>query len=588
MTTVVFKKVDYTLSGLLENIELGNIGLPDIQRPFIWKPVKVRDLFDSMYKGFPVGYFLFWSNDNLVTARQIGAAGKQKVPALLIIDGQQRLTSLYSVIKDRKVLDSDYKEYKITIAFHPLNQTFEVADAAIRNDDDWIPDITAIWGNEGMYAFVSSFIEKLKAKRAKDGREFTKDEETRTAANIDKLHDLVNYPFTALEISETVDEEQVADIFVRINSEGVKLNQADFILTLMSVFSEEGRFALEKACRESRRPGSAYYNHFIAPDPDQLLRVAVAVGFHRARLKAIYNVLRGKDLETGEFSPELRDLQFERLAEAQSRVLNSNHWQEYFDALTAGGYKGKELISSQTTLIYCYAFYLMGRTQFGVPKFDMDKLIARFFWAASLTNRYTGSSETIMEQDLARLRGLSKAEEFAAALSRIIDDSLTRDFWAIQLPNTLESSSTRGPGLAAYHAAQIKLGAPVLFSQKAVADLFKQDAKPTKKPLDRHHLFPRAYLERDHGLDLKQINQIANLAYLEYVENIGISDTAPSEYVPNLRDRFKGAGEYERMCELNALPANWQDMQFDEFLGERRRLMADIIRRGFEAVGGGQ
>jgi len=583
MTTVVFKKVDYTLAGLLENIDLGNIGLPDIQRPFIWKPVKVRDLFDSMYRGFPVGYFLFWSNADLATAKQIGAAARQKIPQLLIIDGQQRLTSLYSVIKDRKVLDSDYREYKITIAFHPLSERFEVTDAAIRNDDEWIPDISAVWGNEGMYTFVSGFIERLKAKRAKEGLELSKEEEKRTAANIDKLHDLVNYPFTALEISETVDEEQVADIFVRINSEGVKLNQADFILTLMSVFSEEGRLALEKACRESRRPGSAYYNHFISPDPDQLLRVAVAVGFHRARLKATYNILRGKDLETGEFSPQLRDLQFERLAEAQARVLNSNHWQEYFDALTASGYKGRELISSQNTLVYCYAFYLIGRTQYSVSKFDMDKLIARFFWAASLTNRYTGSFETIMEQDLARLRGLKEAEEFTAVLSRIIDDSLTHDFWAIQLPNALDSTSTRGPGLAAYHAAQIKLGAPVLFSQKTVADLFKQDAKPLKKPLDKHHLFPRAYLEREFGLELRQINQIANLAYLEYVENIGVSDSAPSEYVPKLRSRFSDA-EYERMCDLNALPLGWEKMRYDEFLVERRKRMADIIRRGFEAL----
>lgn len=583
MTTVVFKKVDYTLSGLLENIVLGNIGLPDIQRPFIWKPVKVRDLFDSMYKGFPVGYFLFWSNDQLKTAKAIGTEVKQKVPALLIIDGQQRLTSLYSVIKDKKVLDSDYKEYKIGIAFHPLDETFEVTDAAIANDDEWISDLSTVWGNEGMHAFVTDYLEKLRAYRTKHNRELTKDEEKKAAANIDKVHDLVNYPFTALEISETVDEEQVADIFVRINSEGVKLNQADFILTLMSVFSEDGRIALEKACRESRSPGTRYYNHFIRPDPDQLLRVAVAVGFQRARLKATYNVLRGKDLETGQFSPELRDLQFQRLAEAQSRVLNSNDWHGYFHALTASGFKGAELISSKNTLIYCYAFYLIGRTQFSVDKFDLDKLIARFFWAASLTNRYTGSFETIMEQDLARLRELTKPDEFVTALSRVIDDTLTHDYWTIQLPNALESSSTRSPVVNAYYAAQIKLGAPVLFSQKLVSDLFTQDAKPTKKPLDRHHLFPRAYLEKNGLRDLKRINTAANLAYLEFVDNIGISDTSPADYVPKMRARFKD-GEYAAMCEINALPDNWELMTYDEFLGHRRGLMAKIIRKGFDAL----
>lgn len=583
MTTVVFKKVDYTLAGLLENIVLGNIGLPDIQRPFIWKPVKVRDLFDSMYKGFPVGYLLFWSNDQLKTAKAIGTEVKQKVPALLIIDGQQRLTSLFSVIKDKKVLDSDYKEHKIGIAFHPLSETFEVTDAAIANDEEWISDLSTVWGNEGMHAFVSDYLERLRAHRVRRNEELTKEDEKQAAANIDKVHDLINYPFTALEISETVDEEQVADIFVRINSEGVKLNQADFILTLMSVFSEDGRIALETACRESRQPGTRYYNHFIRPDPDQLLRVAVAVGFQRARLKATYNVLRGKDLETGQFSPELRDLQFQRLAEAQSRVLNSNDWHGYFAALAAAGFKGAELISSKNTLLYCYAFYLIGRTQFGVDKFDLDKLIAHFFWAASLTNRYTGSFETVMEQDLARLRGLSKPEEFVAALSRIIDDTLTHDYWTIQLPNALESSSTRSPVVNAYYAAQIKLGAPVLFSQKLVSDLFARDAKPTKKPLDRHHLFPRAYLEKQGLRDLKRINTAANLAYLEFVDNISISDSSPAEYVPKMRARFKDA-DYRTMCESNALPENWELMTYEEFLSRRRGLMAKMIRRGFDAL----
>jgi uncharacterized protein with ParB-like and HNH nuclease domain len=109
------------------------------------------------------------------------------------------------------------------------------------------------------------------------------EEEENIANNLDRLFDLQKYPFTALEIAPTVDEEQVADIFVRINSEGVRLNQADFILTLMSVFWDEGRAELESFCRLARKaPGidgpPSPFNHFIMPSPDQLLRVAVAFG----------------------------------------------------------------------------------------------------------------------------------------------------------------------------------------------------------------------------------------------------------------------------------------------------------------------
>src|SRR5215204_6020263 len=96
----LFKQVNYSLSKLIQDIETGEIGLPDIQRPFVWSPAKVRDLFDSMYKGFPIGYLLFWSNNNTNGARQIGKDKKQSIPRLLIVDGQQRLTSLYAVLKN--------------------------------------------------------------------------------------------------------------------------------------------------------------------------------------------------------------------------------------------------------------------------------------------------------------------------------------------------------------------------------------------------------------------------------------------------------------------------------------------------------
>ena len=123
-----FKKVDYDLSGLLHYIEIGDIALPDIQRPFVWSNAKVRDLFDSMYRGFPVGYFLFWENVTAGGTKQIGVGSKQHTVArLLIVDGQQRLTSLFAVFRGRKVLDEDYKERQIEVAFRPRDGKFEVA-----------------------------------------------------------------------------------------------------------------------------------------------------------------------------------------------------------------------------------------------------------------------------------------------------------------------------------------------------------------------------------------------------------------------------------------------------------------------------
>lgn len=581
-----FKKVDYDLSGLLHYIDIGDIGLPDIQRPFVWSNAKVRDLFDSMYRGFPVGYFLFWENATGGGVKQIGVGTKQHTVAQrLIVDGQQRLTSLFAVFRGRKVLDEDYRERQIEIAFRPRDGKFEVADAAVRRDPEWIPNISLLWASgQSSYQMVKAFLKQLAAAKGA----LTDDEEAQISHNLDRLFDLQKYPFTALEIAATMDEEQVADIFVRINSEGVRLNQADFILTLMSVFWEDGRRELEQFCRSARQapsPGSppSPFNHFIQPDPAQLLRVAVALGFNRGRMKSVYQILRGKDMDTGEFSPALRDEQFALLQSAQSEVLNLMHWHQFLSSLIGAGFRSGDMISSQTALLYAYAFYLIGRKRFTLPEYRLQRLIGRWFFAASLTGRYTSSPETVMDGDLNRLKGVKDGEGFVATLESIMANELTNDFWTVTLPFSLDSSSARNPELFAYMAAQNRLGAPVLFSHKKVSDLLDPAIKATKKSLERHHLFPRAWLERNGVEDLKEINQVANFALLEWPDNIDISDTSPGDYVPAIRARFSPQ-EWTAMHEHHALPAGWELMPYDSFLQGRRKLMAAIIRRGFESL----
>ncbi len=416
----------------------------------------------------------------------------------------------------------------------------------------------------------------------------TAEDEDIISHNLGRLFELQNYPFTALEIAPTVDEEHVADIFVRINSEGVRLNQADFILTLMSVFWDTGRIALETFCRLSRQapsPGApaSPFNHFIQPDPDQLLRVAVAFGFQRGRLKSVYQVLRGKDLDTGEFTAERRDMQFRLLQDSQAEVLNLTHWHQFLSCLIGAGFRSAEMISSRNALLYAYAFYLIGRKRFGLPENQLQRLIGRWFFASSLTGRYTSSPETVMDGDLNRFKAAKDAAGFVGILEEMMANELTNDFWAVTLPANLDSSSARNPELFAYIAAQNRLSAPVLFSHKKVPDLLDPAIKTKKKALERHHLFPRAWLERQGVVDLKLINQLANFALLEWPENIDISDKPPTEYVPKIRERFS-ADDWSRMHEFHALPEGWNEMQYETFLHERRKLMAAITRRGFESL----
>lgn len=580
-----FKKVDYDLAGLLHYIEIGDIGLPDIQRPFVWSNAKVRDLFDSMYRGFPIGYLLFWENAQVNNTRQIGTGDKQhSIPARLIVDGQQRLTALYAVFRAKAVMDDDFKERQIEIAFRPRDGKFDVADAAIRRDPEWIPNISDLWASgRSSRKIVNDFLASLAAKTP-----LTDEEEEGISHKLDRLFDLQKYPFTALEVAPTVDEEQVADIFVRINSQGVKLNQADFILTLLSVFWEEGRKDLEDFCREARKapgPGSpaTSYNHFIEPDPDQLLRVAVALGFRRGRLKSVYQILRGKNLDTGEFSVGEREKQFDILKNAQAHTLKLTHWHQFLSCLIGAGFRSGDMISSRNALLFAYVFYLLGRIEYRVPEHRLQKLIGRWFFASSLLGRYTSSPETIMDGDLSRIGRVTTTEEYIAALDDIMASELTNDFWTISLPANLDSSSARNPELFAYIAAQNLLDAPVLFSHKKISHLLDPTIATTKNAVERHHIFPRAWLEKQGISDLKQINQVANYAYVEWPENISIGEAPPSVYGPQMQARIS-AEDWSAMTAHHALPQGWESMDYPRFLDERRKLMADVIRRGYEKL----
>jgi len=585
MSETVFTKVDYDLGSLVKYIGLGEIGLPDIQRPFVWKNAKVRDLFDSMYKGYPVGYLLFWQNALVDATRTIGTDLKQKPPRLVIVDGQQRLTSLYAVIRNISVLRENFENELIQIAFNPLEGRFEVADAAIRRDKSFIPSISVLWNEKtDLFEVVESYLESLSASR-----EVTNEESKVIKKALSKLQGLLSFPFTALELAPDIDEEAVSDVFVRINSKGTPLNQADFILTLMSVFWDEGRAALEHFCRESRKPSkgeASPFNHFIEPSPDQLLRVGVGVGFKRARLKYVYSILRGKDLETEKFSDERREQQFELLKNSQQRTLNLQYWYDFMNCIRQAGFRSGKMISSQNNLLFSYILYLIGRTEYKVPEFDLRRVISRWFFMSAVTGRFTGSPESAMEFDLARLRNVNTPDGFVKTLSQICDTTLTNDFWAVSLPNDLATSSPRSPSLFAYHAALVLLDAKALFSKIKVADLLDPSMHANRSAVERHHLFPKNFLSKQKITDIRDTNQIANYTLVEWGDNTDISDQAPADYLPDMKARFSQT-ELERMYRLHALPPNWEHMGYRDFLEKRRELMAQVIADGYATLATG-
>ena len=587
MSATKFSQINYTLTTLLDQIELGSIGLPDIQRPFVWPNRKIRNLFDSMYRGYPVGYFLFWQTGADVGAQQVGAGRKQVAPQMLIVDGQQRLTSLFAVLKGIEVVDSNYQQRQVEISFRPADELFEVGNAATKKDPEFISNISQLWEPNGdIFSFVSSFLSDLESYRKKNGKTLDPEERKQIQKRINKLYNLNQYPFTALVLSELAEPEEVSDVFVRINSAGEALDQADFILTLMSVYWDEGRTALETFSKESRKPSTrtaSAFNHFIKPGPDQLLRVSVGLGFNRAVLKYAYALLRGKDLETKESSPEIRDKQFAILQKAQSESLNLQNWHDFFKVLQQAGFRSSKMISSKNALIYCYTLYLIGKCRYKVDKYQLAEVVARWFFMVSLTGRYSSSPESVMERDLRDVSQCTDADGFVSWVDERIAATLTEDFWNISLPNMLVTAAATGPAHYAYYASLNLLDAKVLYSKKRVFDLLDPAHKAIKAGVEKHHLFPKSYLKKAGVTKQRRQNQFANYALVEWDDNNAISNKAPSDYAPVYEARLSDK-EKARMRYWHALPLDWYKMEYTDFVQARRKLMAKVIRDGFEKL----
>lgn len=580
----LYRDTGYTLRYLVTDIEAGRIALPDIQRPFVWSNAKARDLFDSMYRGYPIGTIMLWETGADEGTRQIGE-GDVGTPRLLIVDGQQRLTSLFAVLTGQHVLTKTLVERRIRIGFRPSDETFEVTDAAIERDPEFIPDITTLW-TDGYRPTVRRFLRGISEIR--DGG-MSESEEDQLEDRINRVHDLEAFRFQVIELDKTADEEQVAEIFVRINSEGVKLNQADFILTLMSVHWEKGRRQLEAFSRNAVDPTVAKpspRNPYIDPSPDQMLRAGVALAFRRARLEYVYNILRGKDLETGIVSTERREVQFQALANAQERALDLTNWHEYLKCVYSAGYRSNRMITSQNTVLFAYALWLIGRFDFGLGINSLRPVISRWFFMAHTTGRYTSSPESQLESDLARIADLPTrdGQAFTTELDRIVMANFTNDYWEISLPNKLDNSSPRSPALFAYLSALNLLDAEVLFSDIKVSHLLDPSTS-APRAMERHHLFPKKHLASLGVTNTRQTNAIANMAFVDWAENSLISASAPHDYWMTMSAQVS-TERLRRQIHLHALPVGWEQLDYSTFLERRRVLIAKVVREGFATLWG--
>ena len=587
----IFSNTTLTVNQLIEKIDTGELGLPELQRPFIWKDSKVRDLFDSLMRGYPIGYLMLWECPSLEKKKSIGVdLHSYDSPKEVIIDGQQRLTSLYAVMKGKKVINSKFDEKSIIISYNPLQDKFEVGYQATKKDPEWIYNISDVYTTSSSFKFINSFIKRLSEYRECKGEVLTEAEQDTISENINAIVNLKNHTLPVFDIKANAEEEDVSEIFVRVNSGGVSLKQNDFILTLLSLYWDEGRKEIEEFSKESTFPTkgkTTSYNQITTVAAQDLIRVVMAYAFDRARLKYGYKLLRGADFDKrGAVDEELRIQRFDTLKEKLPDVLDVHSWHEFLKAIMNAGYLSGDLILSGNAIFYSYAFYLIAKHRFHASYNENMHLTSLWFFYASLVSLYTGSFESTVESHLNSIKDLSTLKEYKDFILSRVNERLTNDYFDITLVGS-EGLAVSGKGnnaWNAYVAALNIMDAKILFSKSnlLVSKLFEPGTDGNRKSLEKHHLFPKAHMKAQGYTDAK-INQMANYAFIDWKDNMDILDDAPSVYYPIVCEG-RSDEEILRMEEKNALPHGWENMPYEDFLVERRKLMAAKIKQAFDLL----
>ena len=341
---------------------------------------------------------------------------------------------------------------------------------------------------------------------------------------------------------------------------------------------------VDKFCAESRIPkDGTSYNFILKADPSHLIRMAVAVGFRRARLRYAYMLMRGKNLEIGVVTKEEMDANLTKFKNALDEVTNLNNWHAFMGMFADAGYVNGSIVASTNAVVFCYVLYLIGKYDYKVQPIALQKVIKKWIFMSTITYFYTGSTESEVERQFADLRNVHTADEFVSYLDGVISTRFSDDYFNLTLPADLMSAAATSPAWFGYIAALNVLGTPMLFSTTTLAAKLVPGASGDKKAIDKHHIFPKNYLTKIGYTSDRDRNQIANFTYLDYNTNIDISDDPPAEYVDRYRQKLGEEG-YKKTCAENALPVDFEKMSYSDFLEQRRKLMAGIVKKAYQKL----
>ncbi|MED4023552.1 DUF262 domain-containing protein [Priestia aryabhattai] len=581
------------VNALISWIEQEIVAIPEIQRPFVWKPSKVRDLLDSLYNDYPVGYIITWQNPDARLKDGTISHGKK-----ILIDGQQRVTAIMAAIAGKEVVTKDYSKRRITIAFNPIEETFEVQNPAILKDKRWIPDISEVF-KQGFdtFGFINRYCEQNLEISNNKLNEI-----------LQKLTSVRYSSIGVIELAHTLDIEIVTEIFIRINSAGVNLSQADFAMSKVSVNDIYNgpliRKTIDYFCHLIKSPSiydnivqndeefaqsedfkkikwlKEYNTNIYEPSYSDLLRVSFTFKFLRGRLSNLVSLLSGRDFETREYKEEIIEDSFKKLHDGVLKFVNETNFKRFIMILKSAGVINSKMVRSQNALNFAYTLFLLLREK-NVNDSLINQVVRKWLVASIMTERYSGSPESMFDFDIKRFAVHENPIDY---VNKMEAGELSNAYWDNIMPANLNTSVSSSPYFNLYVMSQIYDKDKAFLSKSITVQQLIEERG------DVHHVFPKKYLQSNGYNNNRQYNQIVNYAYTEQVVNLAIKANSPKEYMALIKAQINGQqmkiGEINNMdsleknLKMNCIPKSIFEMKssdYEGFLEERRKLIVGKI-----------
>lgn len=522
------ERTDKSVSILLEELETGILGLPEIQRNYVWNKPQARDLIDSLYRQYPTGLILLWRPKELPKLRDTSISpspNRDREPDFLILDGQQRLTSL------KKVFTGD-----VSVYFHVKDEAFQIFSSKLKADPLWVSVKDVL--TKGAIQVWHDLRGKLNSLYDSVGENTL----YKYLDNLNRLERIKDYRYPVMVI-HTDDYEEITESFIRINSKGTKLREAELAMAQLA-FHWPGSLVeqFEKALDEYEQANFDLEGRF-------LMRCYVAIATGQSGFKFLGDLWRRS-------VSELNDI-WKKTKSALDHTINF--------IKNNAGLESSDWVPSANALIPLIAFFAVknGRTS------DEDERGLLFwFYEATIHGRFTASVESKLDQDL---KAIKTENPVKALITNIKRESATLEI----TPEMVEGNYQRHPFLPLLFAVVRGKGAKDWFTGTVLSSTHVGG----DHQLDLHHIFPKSLLKKSGIFKPHEIDDLANIAFLSRKADVKISNSQPKDYLRKV--------ERARL-ESQFIPPNeslWSIERFRDFLKERRNLITRALNDHLKNLG---